>query len=106
MKTFNMFYVHLAEKLISTDRSFLMCTQCAFWDKFKILEDLKKLQITNLACYLANLFKLNLIPITMLKKVDFDGLVEKSIYFLRELLRHISENCEKTGLKKLHPAIV
>ena len=97
MKSFNPFYVHLAEKLISTDRSFLMCTQCAFWDKFKIMSDIKDGQIGNLSTYIAHLFKLQLIPVTMLKKIDFDDIDAKGVTFLRGMLREISQISTKTG---------
>ena len=101
MKKFNMFYVHLLEKLITTDRSFLMCTQCAYWDKFKILEELSNEQISNLAKFISYLFKLNLIPVTMLKKLDFAEINKSGIIFLRYMLKSLCEISDKAGMFSL-----
>lgn len=59
------------EKLIGTDRSFLMCTQCSYWDKFQLMTDLKIKGVKNLGSFLAHLLHRRLVPVTMLKKIDF-----------------------------------
>ena len=70
-KEFNMFYVFLLEKLIGTDRSFMMCTQCALWDKFKVMSALKVKATQKLGTFLAHSLSRKLLPITMLKTIDF-----------------------------------
>ena len=59
------------EKLIGTDRSFMMCTQCALWDKFKVMSALKIKATQKLGTFLGHLLSRKLLSATMLKTIDF-----------------------------------
>jgi len=85
-KQFNQYYVFLLEKLIGTDRSFLMCTQCSYWDKFQLMTDLKIKGVKNLGSFLAHLLHRRLVPVTMLKKIDFSEINKKLAAFLKEMI--------------------
>ena len=74
------------EKLIGTDRSFLMCTQCSYWDKFQLMTDLKIKGVKNLGSFLAHLLHRRLVPVTMLKKIDFRLVFHQFLQVLTTIL--------------------
>ena len=51
----------------------------------------------NVSKFLARLIKDRLLPVTLMKKVDFDELDDKVINFLKLFLLEMTEICEKQG---------
>ena len=75
-----------------------MPTQCAYWDKFSVLENLTERQSSNLGKFLAHAFQLRCIPITMLKKFDFTQLGQDApAAFFRSVMKEMAIICSAQG---------
>ena len=75
-----------------------MPTQCAYWDKFSVLENLTERQSTNLGKFLAHAFQLRCIPITMLKKFEFTQLGQEAPgAFFKSVMKEMACICSAQG---------
>ena len=63
------------------------------------MSDVKDSHLENISLFLAHLLKRLLLPVTMLKKIDFEDIAkcQKSIAFLRSLFKNICEICSTEG---------
>ncbi|KAK9505232.1 hypothetical protein O3M35_009328 [Rhynocoris fuscipes] len=96
--TYNPYYSLVAEQLCSSDRRHQMSIQFAVWDRFKELKSLKKIQISNLAKFLAHLFLHKSLPISVLKVVEFVELDKSGVRLIRQVLMSILLHEDKDSM--------
>ncbi|KAJ8024885.1 Nucleolar MIF4G domain-containing protein 1 [Holothuria leucospilota] len=85
-RQFNPYYAHVLSKLCHFDRKFRIAFQFAYWDRFKILDQVSKTQLNNLACLYAHLLLTKASSLSILKVIEFADISKNTANFLKKLL--------------------
>ena len=62
---------------------------------------MKESHSRNISKFLARLLKDRLLPVTLMKKIDFDELDDKVINFIKMFLLEMTEICDQKGIEYL-----
>jgi len=100
-KEFNLFYVYLLKQLASTDRKFKLSLNFAIRDKIVNLKSIKPNERANLSTLIHHLLQLDVIPITVLKVIEFSDLDGVYVQFLRQTVQAVLNEEEKVITKIL-----
>lgn len=63
---------------------------------------MKESHSRNISKFLARLLKDRLLPVTLMKKIDFDELDDKVINFIKMFLLEMTEICDQKGIEYLY----
>lgn len=85
-KNFNPYYNFITQKLSEHNRKFVLAFQYAVWDKVKELPSLTPKQINNLAKFTCYLIESGILPISILKIIEFDKMENLYVKFLRNVM--------------------
>lgn len=88
-KQHNPFYAYLAHFFVKRDRRFYMSLQCAIWDKFKEVDKLSPVALSNLAEFLVILLSQEALSLAVLKTIQFVDMSSALLKLLRQLFRSL-----------------
>lgn len=88
-KEINLYYVHLLKHLASMKRNYKINLNFALRDKITDLMSFDKKQRTNLSKFIFELIKESVVPITVLKVIEFNDINEDHLDFLKNILTSI-----------------
>eukprot|EP00698_Gefionella_okellyi_P022897 TRINITY_DN767_c0_g1_i1.p1 TRINITY_DN767_c0_g1~~TRINITY_DN767_c0_g1_i1.p1 ORF type:complete len:683 (+),score=180.06 TRINITY_DN767_c0_g1_i1:45-2051(+) len=98
-KTFNPFYVLVAQKLCAFNHGYSFTLQLRFWDIFKELQtsEYAVRKMKNLACFLSKAISLFALSLSMLKAIPWDSPHPRQVMFLRMFfVSLLTENSQDT----------
>lgn len=85
-KNFNPYYNFITQKLSEHNRKYALAFQYALWDKVKELKNLTSKHINNLAKFTCFLIESGILPISILKIIEFDKMENIYVKFLRNVM--------------------
>ena len=100
-KTFNPYYGLLATQLCKFNSSNRYTFQVSFWDFLSEIDSYKPLKIVNTAKLMAFLIQQYTLSLSMLKKIDFSSLSEKSILFFNEFFKVLIQTSSEETLNRI-----
>ena len=85
-KKYNPYYSFLMQKFCEYDRRFKITVQFHTWDKFKLLTEMSKEQVSNFASLISHLVITDCMSLSILKNAEFGEMNKAMLQFLREFL--------------------
>ena len=102
---FNPYYAHVAKRMAAIDRKYRLATQFHIWDRLKQVQNLKKIQLNNLAQFTLFLIKEKAQSLGILKVIEFAEMNKVNVRFLRKVLNGILLDQEEESVKICFAAI-
>uniref|UniRef100_A0A1I7T6W4 MI domain-containing protein n=1 Tax=Caenorhabditis tropicalis TaxID=1561998 RepID=A0A1I7T6W4_9PELO len=104
-KTFNAFYAALLQRFCEYNKKFVVTLQFALWDRLRDCDQLKAFQRTSLAQLLQHLIANEVMPITVLKTVEWATRSSALTVVLKKLFIALAKSPESV-LKRVFEPIV
>lgn len=88
-KTYNPYYNFITQQLCEHNRKYVLTFQYALWDRIKDLKDSSTRQTNNLSQFICFLITSGMLPLSVLKIIEFEQMESVYVKFLRKVMHGI-----------------